>query len=91
MAEVSVEKSGVIGAIALCRQSIQQFDQASKLLLSKYQMAGSSWRDVKYQQLGGIVNDCTTALNRPVKELEECIIKLNEILKVIESYENVGL
>ena len=91
MANVSVEKSAVSSAISLCNQSIQQFNQASKSLSSKYQAAGSNWKDAKYKQLGGSVNDCTTALNKPVKELEGCITKLNALLKAIEEYEATNL
>lgn len=91
MANVSVEKSAVVSAISLCNQSIRQFDQVSKSLLSKYRTAGSSWNDSKYKQLGGIVNDCTTALILPVKELEGCITKLNALLKEIEEYEKISL
>jgi len=91
MANVSVEKSAVSSAISLCNQSIQQFNRTSKSLSSKYQEAGAYWKDVKYKQLGGIVNDCTTALNKPVKDLEDCITKLNELLKAIEEYEATNL
>ena len=91
MANVSVEKSAVLGAISLCQQSIRQFEQASKSLSSKYRAAGSNWKDAKYSQLGGVVSDCTTALSRPVKELEECVRKLNMLLKEIEEYEKVDL
>lgn len=87
METVSVEKSAILGAISLCRQSILQFQQASKALSTKYQAAGSQWRDAKYQQLGGVVNECTTALQRPVGELEACMTRLNALLKAIEAYE----
>ena len=91
MAGVSVELAAVAGAISLCQQSIQQFNKASTELSRKYQSAGTSWKDNKYQQLGGIVNDCTTALNKPVKELEECVKKLTALKKAIEEYEKTNV
>lgn len=91
MANVSVEKVAVTSAISLCKQSIQQFNQASKSLSTKYQAAGGTWKDAKYKQLGSIVNDCTTALNKPIKELQDCVTKLNALLKAIEGYENTNL
>lgn len=91
MSSVSVEKSAVAGAISLCKQSIQQFNQASGSLSSKYQTAGSNWKDAKYQQLGGIVRDCTGALTKPVKELEGCITKLEALLAAIEQYEATNI
>lgn len=91
MGNVSVEKDAINKAIALCNKSIQQYRQASKALDMKYQEAGHSWHDGKYQQLGGVVRECTTALNNPVKELEECVKKLTEMLIAIEKYESENI
>ena len=91
MPGVSVELAAVAGAISLCNQSIQAFNKASADLKRKYQSAGSSWKDSKYQQLGGIVNDCTTALNKPIQELEDCVKKLTELQKAISEYEQTSI
>lgn len=89
--DVSVEAAAVAGAISLCNQSIQNFKKASTDLSRKYQSAGSSWKDSKYQQLGGIINDCTKALDKPVKELEECVKKLTALQKAIGEYEQTRI
>ena len=91
MPGVSVEAAAVAGAISLCQQSIQNFNKASADLNRKYQAAGSSWKDSKFQQLGGIVNDCTAALNKPVKELEDCLTKLGALQKAIAEYEQTSI
>lgn len=91
MGNVSVEKSAVEKSIALCTRTIEQYKQTSGFLQKKYRDAGIGWHDEKYRQLGGLVNDCTTALNAPISELEECLHKLNEILKAIEKYESENL
>lgn len=91
MPGVSVEAAAVSGAISLCQQSIQQFEKASGDLSRKYQAAGSSWKDSKYQQLGGIVGDCTNALQKPIKQLEECITKLTALQKAISEYEQTSI
>ena len=91
MSDVSVESAAVAGAISLCRQSIQNFNKASADLTRKYQEAGSYWKDSKYQQLGGIVTDCTTALNKPVKELEDCVKKLVALKDAIDEYERTKI
>lgn len=91
MAEVLVEKSAVQGAIALCDRSIQEYQQASKFLSSRYIQAGSFWKDDKYEQLGVVVGDCTKALENPIEELEDCKIKLMELLKAIETYESSNI
>lgn len=91
MAGVSVEAAAVAGAISLCNQSIQNFSKTSTDLSRKYQSAGVSWKDDKYRQLGGIINDCNNALNKPVKELQDCIKKLTELQKAIAEYEQTSI
>lgn len=91
MPNVSVEISAVSGAIALCQQSIQQFQQTASGLTRSYQSAGSTWRDQKYQQLGSIVSDCSSALNKPVQELSDCIQKLTALRQAIQEYEETSL
>lgn len=91
MANVSVEKAAVTRAISLCEHSINEFDRTSRDLKRTYDMAGAEWRDAKYQQLGGIVNDCTIALTKPIQELGDCITTLKALLKAIEAYEALDM
>lgn len=91
MANVSVEKTAVTRAISLCERSISEFDKTSHDLKRTYDMAGAGWRDAKYQQLGGIVTDCTTALTRPIEELGDCISTLKALLREIEAYEALNM
>ena len=91
MSGVSVEAAAVAGAISLCQQSIQQFNKASDDLNKKYQAAGTSWKDSKYQQLGGIVRECATALSNPIKQLEECVKSLAALQKAIAEYEQTSI
>lgn len=91
MANVSVEKSAVVKSIALCNRTIQHYKQTAAYMEKQYREAGNGWHDAKYAQLGAVVNDCTTALKSPVAELEDCLRKLNELLKAIERYESENL
>jgi len=89
---VSVTQEAVKGGISCCNTSIQELGSASKKLTRDYQTAGSGgWSDEKYRALGDIVNDCCTALNKPIKDLEDCKQKLDELLKAIQAYESVGI
>ena len=65
---------------------IIQFD-----LKRKYQGAGTSWKDAKYKQLGTIITDCSTALSKPVSELQDCVNKLESLKKAIEDYERTNI
>lgn len=91
MANVSVEISAVTSAISLCNQSMSQFRKASADLQKKYQNAGTSWKDAKYKQLGTIVTECSATLNKPVKELQDCIKKLENLKAIIEEYERTNI
>ncbi len=89
---VSVEKAAVQGGIGCCKTSIHELQTASSSLQRSYQRAGSGgWRDQKYAALGGIVEECCAALTKPVAELQECMVKLEALLKAISDYEQISL
>ena len=91
MANVSVEKDVVRKSIILCNRSINEYKKAARSLVEDYRVAGGSWSDAKYRQLGGLVAECTNSMKIPVTELEECVKKLNELLKAIEKYESENI
>lgn len=86
----NVDSGAVQKATQLCRQSIDSLDKASKDIQSKYQQAGSGWKDAKYNQLGGIVGDCVSALRGPINQLRECMTALSNIAAAIGDYEGVN-
>lgn len=89
---VSVERASVQGGIACCKTSIRELEEAARNLRRRYQEAGSGgWKDQKYTALGTIVSDCCGALTKPVGELQECMRKLEELLRAINAYEQIGL
>lgn len=89
---VSVESAAVKGGIGCCKTSIHELETASNSLKRNYQQIGASgWRDQKYAALGGIVDECCRALTKPVSELQDCMSKLEALLKAIEGYEGVSL
>ena len=49
------------------------------------------WQDQKYMELGRIVGDCCQAMEVPEKELKDCLLKLEELLRIIRRYESTGL
>lgn len=89
---VSVERSAIQGGIGCCKTSIHELESASSSLKKAYQQAGSGgWKDQKYAALGGIVEECCSALTRPISELQECMGKLNNLLQAVGEYEQVNL
>lgn len=91
MGQVNVEVSMVEQAIKICKQSIDGFRKASGGVEKKCQEAGTAWKDDKYKQLQGIVQDCSKALQNPIKELEDCIEKLTALKAVIIQYEQTNV
>lgn len=89
---VSVESSAIQSGISCCRTSIRKLESASKGLRHSYQQAGSGgWNDQKYTKLGGIVGECCSALTKPISELQECVVKLNDLLQAVRDYEQITL
>jgi len=86
----NVDSAAIQKAMKLCQQSITELQQASKGIESKYQQAGSTWRDSKYQQLGGIIGECVSALRSPVSQLSECMNVLSQLAAAISEYEGVS-
>lgn len=89
---VSVERAAIQGGIGCCKTSIHELESASRSLQRGYQQAGSGgWRDQKYAALGGIVQECCSALTKPISELQDCMGKLEALLQAVGSYEDVNL
>lgn len=89
---VSVESAAVQGGIGCCKTAIHELQSAASSLKRSYQQAGSGgWRDQKYTALGGIVEECCSALNKPISDLQDCMSNLQNLLAAISAYESVGL
>lgn len=89
---VSVERAAIQGGLGCCKTSMHELESAAKSLKRYYQQAGAGgWRDEKYAQLGGIVEECCSSLTRPIAELQECMNKLNDLLQAVGGYESVNL
>ena len=80
---VSVESAAIQGGIGCCKTSIHELEAASSSL--------QRWKDQKYAALGGIVEECCSALTKPVSELQECMGKLQDLLAAVQEYESTSL
>lgn len=88
---VSVERSAIQGGIGCCKTAIHELEAASRSLQRSYQQAGSGgWKDQKYADLGGIVEECCSALTKPISDLQECMGKLNDLLQAVGEYEGIN-
>ncbi|MCD8361690.1 MAG: hypothetical protein LUC98_01805 [Lachnospiraceae bacterium] len=89
---VSVERAAIQGGMNCCKASIHELETAARSLRQNYQRAGANgWKDQKYTALGGIVNECCTALIKPVDELQDCLVKLNDLMAAVVAYESTSI
>lgn len=61
---------------------------ASKLNTLYTKAGQDGWNDKKYHELGEIIQECNTELNRPITELEQLSNKLEQLRKAVENYSN---
>jgi len=91
MSNVSVNIEIVKNAQAVCNEGIQDLNRVAAALQSDYQQAGQGWQDSKYTQLGGIVQECSTAIKKPVQDLIECLNKLKALETALQEYESTSI
>jgi len=91
MANASVELAIVKNAQEVCNEGIQDLNRTAAKLQQHYLQAGDRWKDKKYEQLGGIVHECSSALRKPIQDLVDCLGKLKEIEKALSDYDSANL
>lgn len=67
---VSVERTALQSGIGVCKTCIHELNDASRTLKRDYQSAGSGWKDQQYARLGGIIEECCSALENPSANLK---------------------
>ena len=91
MANVSASLAAIQQAFKTCMEVTQDLNSAASKLEERYKQAGQDWRDSKYTQFGGIVEECTKAMKAPLDELQDCASKLNQIEAALSQYGDVNL
>lgn len=87
----SVERTALNSGISICKLCVHELMDASRTLKRNYQSAGSGWKDQQYARLGGIIEECCSALEKPISELEGCQTSLEKLLSTVAAYEEVNL
>jgi len=78
-------------AVNLCTSVIEMLSASQKNMQCKYQNAGNDWSDLKYQQLGDIVNECSSSIRKTLHELINCLASLNELEQSVLEYESINI
>jgi len=91
MSSVSTSSTLIRGAVSLCSGAIDTLYGAQKEMQRNYRNAGNDWSDSKYQQLGDIVNECSSTIKKTLHELNSCLKSLNNIEQIVTEYESINL
>jgi len=91
MSNALVGIDSVKSAQTICNGAISDLQNAASKLQQRYQQAGAEWKDKKYEQLGGIVNECVGAMKGPIPEMQNCMNTLREIERLLTEYLDTNL
>ena len=91
MSSVNTSGSLIRDAVSLCAGAIETLSGSQKEMQSKYRSAGNGWTDSKYQQLGDIMNECSSSIKKTMNELSGCLASLNRIEQIVTEYESINL
>jgi len=91
MNNINVNSSIIQDAVNLCSGVIHLLTVSQKNTQRRYMDAEKDWNDVKYQQLGDIVTECSAAIGKTLRELEGCLISLKQIEISLTEYENINI
>ena len=86
---ISVERAGLQSGVQVCKTCIHELQTTARSLQSSYQNAGAGWKDENYAKLGRIVEECISALKRPIPDIEESMETINEMLSIMDQAEEV--
>ena len=88
MDNVTVSSAMLKEGMKMCEGSIEKLKQHSGKLNKIMDNAYSyGWQDKNREKVEKKVFECVKALERPVKELQECESNLNDLLNAVLEYE----
>ena len=89
MKTANTSSHAIRDAIDICVRTLYVLRTTNTKLRGKYVAAGSDWSDTKYQQLGDIINECTSSFDKAISDLDDCLVPLNNLEQSIAEYESV--
>jgi len=91
VSNVSTSSRAIRDAIDICVRSIEILRSTTTGLRGKFVAAGADWNDAKYQQLGDIVNECGSAFEKAIRDLDGCLVPLSNMERFVQEYEDINL
>jgi hypothetical protein len=91
VSSVNTSKQAIRDAINICVSALEVLRSTNTGLRGKYVAAGKCWSDSKYQQLGDIVCECGSSLDKAIRDLDACLVPLSDIARFVQEYEEVNV
>ena len=91
MSAINTSSEIIHDAVILCSGILEILSASQKEIQRKYKIAGSDWRDSKYQQLGNIVDECSASVQITLNDFHQCLASLSQIEQSILGYESINI
>ena len=91
MPGVQVSLETIKAQIAIMEKTLQLVSANRRRILEQYKQLGTGWSDIKYRELGVIVNDSCSSLRRMEGILSVGIEEIKKIFSLASEYESVNL
>lgn len=91
MSGVNADYTGLLNTAGKLNTMANRVEETRNSLAQKYQQLGSGWGDKKYQELGGILQECNSALRSITKTLLLGGKSVAMLAESLREYEEVNL
>lgn len=91
MSGVSADSSGLLNTAKRLEATANRIEATRHSLIQRYQQMGAGWGDKKYQELGGILQECNTALRSVAMTMLQGEKSVLQLAQSLQDYENINL
>ena len=86
MAKSGANPEAMDNMVQILTKFIDLQDNVVENLKTQYENVGDEWDDQKYQELGEVINQATTAIKGSYATLSTCITKVQLLKSIMEDY-----
>jgi hypothetical protein len=91
MANVAACRGAITKAMAASQRARNALGSTISGLDRSYQEAGNGWSDSRYRQLGAILEECKSAIRKPVDDLNQVDQFLGKVDNALANIERINL
>ena len=86
MAKSGANPEAMDNMVQILTKFIDLQDNVVENLKTQYENVGEEWDDRKYEELGEVINQATTAIKSSYTTLSTCITKVQLLKSIMEDY-----